>query len=400
MKPLTHLSSRQRVARDLERQIQRIRFEPPPEWLLERCMPPAPGPLGSGTANEMERTGNLKATLLTRAIPLGLAASIGITTLTLLLGWPKTPKASAEVLRAALAALETPPAIHIVTETDDGPGTPLRERWEIWSAKGLGYRMEDSCSLEVYDARNAMRYVRDKTTNEAQMTDLDDSALMLEFLGRGELKRSLRMLAQAAEDVEVSVADEPIQGLEKSTRRLSLTDANGRPVLADIDLTMERILRIEFWTAPSVDRAPVRVVSAFEYFAADDLSPSLFEALALGDAHIRRTSSDRAALQQCLTNLRDLATAVLDYAEHHGGTMPVDVELVRQWEGFRETMLFCPTKVSNGTVQYVNYLKELGGRRCAELSWDTPLFECGRHAQGTLRSFVGGHAMLVPEAQE
>ncbi|HKQ47485.1 MAG TPA: hypothetical protein VJZ71_05410 [Phycisphaerae bacterium] len=298
-------------------------------------------------------------------------------------------------LQSAFGAMKSAEAIHIKNELDKGKGTPVTQSWDCWSASGLGYRSDLPGHTEIYDEKSRRMY-RGGPEGGA-VVERYETSIGTELLRRGRQEESIEYLIARQRCGDANVRHERIEANGKLIHRISCSDDASRPLVVEFDPAEMRILKTESWTRrdKTTGEEPTRVVTTYEYPSLAQLDPKLFE-IPDGNqrAGVHVVPSDQAALEQCLTNLRDIAGQMMKYEEHHPEGLPADLEkAIRSEEGFRESMLHCPLIPTNGRLQYESKLKP-GTKSFAEMPFDSVVFECRNHGGRVAQVYGGGHAMV------
>ena len=304
--------------------------------------------------------------------------------------------AAADLLLEAHAAIKSAPAIHIVTEIDDGPGTPIVESWQVWSVVGLGIRTESATFINGYNERTKTQWYYNRCTEVARITQQQETSIGHGFLQRGRLEQNIEYLLVKARGDEDDFRDDQVLVDGQPRRRMSCQDERGYVRAVELDAATLRILRTESWTRVVEGSAPQpqRVVTKFHHLLSEEVDPSLFELRIDEGVEVLTATAKDAAIHQCSINLRDLMSALGDTG------WPADTEkAIREWEGFRESMLRCPLVRPTGSLQYSISERAAAAASPCDLPSDVVVFECDRHDGVLIRGYVDGHAMAVPRPQ-
>lgn len=386
---------------ELVRKTRGIHVIAPPEDLRELCLPGDPpthqaARLSLWELLTMQRWQFVKHAALPVSICFLCLVVVCLSPL-----WFQTQSGSAAILEAVISGFDEISAVHIATRVDDGVGTPTKESWEVWSVRGLGHRSDSEGSIRIYNIPKGTLYVLDRASNVVTTSKLEESALTLEFLRRGEAEKNVHALIVQAKSKSQGFGDELVQDDGREFRRMKGTDTLGRPIIVDIDPATNRVIRTQSWTHASEHYPSVRSVVTFDYPAAHEIESTHFELVIPEGVAIQQATPDQEALRQCMTNLQDIFYALMQFSEMHDGRLPSEAEMaVRQWEGFRESMLFCPLSRPGVTFSYIWRLSELDVDSLYDVKWDVVLLECKQHAGGAVQVYAGGHAMFVPDNEE
>lgn len=373
-------------------------LRPPPD-LRDRCLPSDPAVLKAPLLTPWALATLRRRPLLTYTALPALTALVSLICVGLPIIRSRSELASAALLGAAISDLGRVSAVHVSTHIDDGPGSPVKESWETWSVRDLGHRTEDEHLLSIYNIPKAEMYVLDRTTNTMTTTKLDESGLTLEFLRRGLPEESVLVVCMhQAESNSRTITDELVDEADRTLRRITAIDDRGHPIQVNIDPRTNLVTQTESWTFPLESSPSVRVVTTFDYPAFEAIDRTLFELPAQQGVVTQETAPDQRAMMQCLFNLQDTFAALTSYSAAHGGELPADLDpALRDWEGFRESMLYCPLSSPGAEHRYLWDTRELKAP-FDELDSDAVLMQCKRHPGGTIELYGDGHAMFVQEA--